>query len=105
MTYHAQCDHACYVRFGSKADICSAQAHVLFTPESDIKRDIWECPLWANSGHTLDYSITSSARASNETGIEIPVARAVFKFITSSNFAGCCTGRSDGLAPFRMRST
>src|SRR5262245_58758960 len=25
-----------YVRFGSLADICSAQAHVRFTPESDI---------------------------------------------------------------------
>ena len=23
----------------------------LLTPESDIKRDIWECPLRANSGH------------------------------------------------------
>src|SRR6516225_7434381 len=39
------------VRFGSKADMCSAQAHVRFTPESDIKCDIVECPLWANSGH------------------------------------------------------
>jgi hypothetical protein len=28
------------VRFGSKADICSAKRHVRFTPESDIKRDI-----------------------------------------------------------------
>jgi hypothetical protein len=31
--------------------MCSAQAHVRFTPESDIKCDIVECPLWANSGH------------------------------------------------------
>jgi hypothetical protein len=27
-------------RFGSKADICSANGHVCFTPESDIKRDV-----------------------------------------------------------------
>jgi len=27
-----------HVRFGSKADICSAQAHVRFTPNSDIDR-------------------------------------------------------------------
>src|SRR5262245_23740396 len=40
------------VRFGSSADICGAKRHVRFTPESDIKRDIVECPLWANSGHT-----------------------------------------------------
>src|SRR5215475_5015678 len=38
------------VRFGSKADICSAKPHVRFTPESDIKCDIVECPLWAKSG-------------------------------------------------------
>src|SRR5262249_42944142 len=37
------------VRFGSKADICSAQAHVRFTPNSDIKCDIAEW-LWAKSG-------------------------------------------------------
>jgi hypothetical protein len=30
-----------HVRFGSKADMCRAQAHVRFTPESDIKCDIW----------------------------------------------------------------
>jgi urease beta subunit len=28
-----------HVRFGSKADICSAAAHVRFTPKSDIKCD------------------------------------------------------------------
>src|SRR5262249_18584568 len=41
-----------HVRFGSKADMCSAPAHFRFTPESDIKCDIGECPLWANSGHS-----------------------------------------------------
>jgi hypothetical protein len=39
------------VRFGSKADIGSAKQHVRFTPESDIKCDVWECPLRANGGH------------------------------------------------------
>src|SRR5262249_52310526 len=29
------------VRFGSKADICNAKRHVRFTPESNIKCDIW----------------------------------------------------------------
>src|SRR5262245_3248983 len=38
-------------RFGSKADMCGALPHVRFAPESDTKCDIWECPLWANSGH------------------------------------------------------
>src|SRR5262249_45403695 len=39
------------VRFGSEADICSAKGHVRFTPESDIKCDIIECPLRAESVH------------------------------------------------------
>src|SRR5262249_26574438 len=39
------------VRFGSKADICSAQRHVRFTPESDIDLRFSGCLLWANDGH------------------------------------------------------
>src|SRR5262249_37641814 len=41
------------VRFGSEAYMCSAQAHVRFTPKSDIKCDMAECPLWAESGHQM----------------------------------------------------
>jgi hypothetical protein len=38
------------VRFGSKADICSAKAHVRFTPNSGHVRCKEGCPLWAISG-------------------------------------------------------
>ena len=41
------------VRFGSKADMCSAKGHVRFTPESGHVRCKQECPLCANSGHLL----------------------------------------------------
>src|SRR5262249_42184574 len=34
------------VRFGSKADICSAQRHVRFTPGSGHVQCNWRCPLW-----------------------------------------------------------
>ena len=34
-----------------------------------------------------------------------PSAFAVFMLITSSNFVGCSTGQSAGLAPFRIPST
>src|SRR5262245_13565712 len=44
------------VRFGSKADICTAMGHVRFTPESGHLRCKQECPLWANSGHRATYS-------------------------------------------------
>jgi hypothetical protein len=111
------------VRFGSIADICSAKRHVRFAPDSDREsvfpqkvmsalppktemcsatRDVRFGPI-ADIGRA--YSITSSARASNEAGIGIPVALAVLRFITNSNFAGCWTGRSDGLVPLRMRFT
>src|SRR5258706_11409009 len=51
------------------------------------------------------YSITSSARRSNEVGTERPSALAVLRLITSSNLVGCSTGRSEGLAPLRILST
>src|SRR5215471_19346978 len=50
------CGAIAHVCFGSQADICTAPAHVRFTPKSDIKCDMIECPLWANSGHCgLDF--------------------------------------------------
>ena len=38
------------VRFGSKADMCSAKGHVRFTPESGHVQCTSPCPLSANSG-------------------------------------------------------
>ena len=40
-----------YVRFGSKADICSAKRHVRSYPKSGHVRCNSACPLCANSGH------------------------------------------------------
>src|SRR5262245_14018547 len=39
-----------HVRFGSKADMCGAQAHVRYYPKSGHVRCNGGCPLWANSG-------------------------------------------------------
>lgn len=49
--------------------------------------------------------ITASARASSGCGIVSPSAFAVFRLIMSSNFVGCSTASSAGLAPFRILST
>ena len=49
--------------------------------------------------------ITSSARASTDGGIVRPRALAVLRLITISNFVGCSTGRSPGLAPLSILST
>jgi hypothetical protein len=54
---------------------------------------------------TAPYSITSLASNCIDTGTSMPSALAVFMLMTSSNLVGACTGRSPGLAPFRMRST
>jgi hypothetical protein len=51
------------------------------------------------------YSITSSVRASSVIGGSKPSALAVFRLITSWNLVACCTGRSAGVSPFRMRPT
>ena len=53
----------------------------------------------------MPYSITSSARRSNEGGTVRPSAFAVFMLMTSSNLVGCSTGRSEGLVPLSILST
>ena len=45
MRVHAQMDERLDVRFGSKADMCSALGDVCFTPESGIKADFGESGL------------------------------------------------------------
>ena len=51
------------------------------------------------------HSITSSARASRDGGIVRPRPLAVARLIVRSNMLGAWTGRSDGLAPRKIRST
>ena len=53
----------------------------------------------------LLHSITSSARIKIDCGMVRPRAFAVFRLITNSNLVGRSTGRSPGLAPFRILST
>src|SRR5262249_21512010 len=49
------------------------------------------------------HSITSSAATSSLSGTMRPSILAVWALITNSNLLACTTGRSAGLAPFRMR--
>ena len=51
------------------------------------------------------HSITSSARLSSETGTLRPSAFAVLRLMISLNLVGCVTGKSAGLAPFKILST
>jgi hypothetical protein len=56
-------------------------------------------------GSSTAYWITWSARWSSVCGIVRPSALAVLRLITNSQFVGCSTGRSAGLAPFKILST
>src|SRR5262249_49950257 len=51
------------------------------------------------------HSIPSSARARIDGGTVRPSALAAFRLMTSSNWAGCSTGTSDGSAPPRTLPT
>src|SRR4029077_1508465 len=51
------------------------------------------------------HSITSSASASNLSGIWRPNVLAVLRLITVSYLVGACIGSSAGFSPLRMRST
>jgi hypothetical protein len=70
----------------------------------------WFSILRRGSGHVLDFRlfghlITRSALARTLGGIVNPICFAAFRLMTNSNFVGCSTGRSPGLAPFRILST
>ena len=58
-----------------------------------------KCQSATSSTHT--YSITLSARANSASGTVTPMALAVFRLITSSNLAGCSTGMSATLMPWK----
>ena len=88
---------------------------------SDGQQGFAECPLclqWRPSSvrrneptrsaitrHRPDYSMIASARAISAGGTDSPIALAVLRSSTSSNFVGWRNGRSPGLAPLRMRPT
>ena len=77
-----------HVRFGSKADMCNANRHVRFTPESGHLQRTSLCPLSANSGHSAIHSITVSVLASKDGDTSRPSTLAVLRLITSSNLVG-----------------
>ena len=54
---------------------------------------------------SLSYSITSSARSRDASGIVRPSALAVLRLTANSNKVGCSIGRSPGFSPRRIRAT
>jgi hypothetical protein len=58
------------------------------------------CP---NGRGAAPHSITSSAKASSVGGTVSPSSLTVCRLMMNSNFADCCTGKSAGFSPARMR--
>ena len=56
-------------------------------------------------GSSIGYWMISSARTSNDWGMVIPRAFAVFTLMINWSCELCSTGRSAGLVPFRILST
>ena len=99
-----------HVRFRSLGDMAACPHYVRFTSESRHSVAHLGCPLRATTGlmhrsKSPGHSITLSAVASSDGGTVMPSALAVLRLITKSNLVGCSTGRSAGLAPFRILST
>src|ERR1700731_501733 len=108
----AQISQALFERLRKDStDFGCARSHMAYSP--DLARLLSSNGAGQRQSSTGNYaneiapphSITSSARASTVAGIVSPIVRAVLRLMTSSNFVGCSTGRSAGLAPFKTLST
>jgi hypothetical protein len=84
----------------------ASAARCLLFPESDLltarQRNDAMGHIWPFGNF---YSITTSARASRDSGIASPSVLAVLRFMTSINLVGCSTGISAGFAPRKILST
>ena len=94
----------CYrrdVRFGSKADIRKRSCPLY--PQKRTCAVQTRMSAMGQKRTSPIYSITSSARDSSACGTVRPSAFAVLWLMCSSTLVTCCTGRSAGLSPLRMR--
>src|SRR5688572_32825356 len=79
-------------------------AYCTLKSPADCKASI-DSGFWIFVFKLVDHRITLSALANTCGGIVRPICLAVLRLMTSSNFVGCSTGRSAGLAPLRILST
>ena len=93
-----------FIRCRALKDVKRVQV-VRLCPDCPRKADTPGCPLRARSGNSQPRSITSSAMAISVGGTVRPSALAVLRLIARVYLVGACTGRSDGISPFNIRST
>src|SRR5262249_5839156 len=81
-------------------DCCAEGAPRRLLQQNLPKPDASRCGIQSKGAR---YSITSLARASSVGGTLRPRARAVGRFIASTNLADCTTGKSAGFSPLMIR--
>src|SRR5262249_16845437 len=97
------CDLLRLLRLGGCA---KCKEHGAKSKHGDFSLHVFPCSLHSSlDTRPFFHLITLSARASTLGGIVRPICFAVLRLITNSNFIGRSTGRSAGLAPFRILST
>jgi len=82
--------------------------HVRLAPKADNYQIVSRCPLWANSGQMHRskqrlYSITSSARSRNDSGIVKSSAFAAVRLMTSFEFGWLLDRDVGGLSRDQLR--
>jgi hypothetical protein len=76
-----------------------------FFPYKNKKATLYLSGFWFSSRIWQHYLITLSALASTFGGIVRPICFAALRLMMNSNLVACCTGKSVGLAPFKILST
>src|SRR6516225_8769706 len=101
MQQHVSSPHWVERRHPRSGDLCP-----LYPRKRTLQRAIGMSALCQKRTYApLDatYSITTFADASRPGGTLIPIALAVDRLMTSSNWVGCTTGMSAGFSPLRIR--
>ena len=80
---------------------CRMNDRLEYVDSLDSQSSLLKIVTQSKIGHLM----TRSARTSTFGGIVRPICLAAFRLMTNSNFMGCSTGRSAGLAPLRILST
>ena len=88
----------------ASAETLSRKEHGAKSNDSDFSLHVFPLRL-VHLTLAPSHLITLSARASTFGGIVKPICLAAFRLMMNSNFVGCSTGRSAGLAPLRILST
>ena len=88
---------------GQKQTCAVQEGMSALPPKADMCGATRRCPLSANSGHWLGYSMTSSARPMSVFGMLMPSALAVLRLMVSSTLVTCWTGKLAGFSPLRTR--